>query len=61
MFEGVLHPGSSVLKLEQTVSILGGEEGYTAKYGLNPGEFPRTQLTVNFQYITFRNDIMTNA
>ena len=25
------------------VSVLGGEEGYTAKYGLNPREFPRAQ------------------
>ena len=25
------------------VSVLGGDEGYTAKYGLNPREFPRAQ------------------
>ena len=25
------------------VSVLGGEEGYTVKYGLNPREFPRAQ------------------
>ena len=27
----------------RTVSVLGGEEGYTAKYGLSPREFPRAQ------------------
>ena len=35
----------SVLGLDSgyTVSVLGREEGYTAKYGLNPREFPRVQ------------------
>ena len=29
--------------LYYTVSVLGRDEGYTAKYGLNPREFPRAQ------------------
>ena len=32
-----------------TVSVLGGEEGYTVKYGLNPREFPSGAARGNFR------------
>ena len=41
------------------MSVLGREEGYTAKYGLgNTLVQGGNTGTVNYQYITIRNDIM---
>ena len=47
--------------LQSIVSVLGREEGYTAKYGLNPREFPRAQPEGTLEELILRMSLSGRA